>query len=316
MMARWGRVLATAICLAMRLTNRKVGIALLYHRIDVIQGDPQRELVPALGARLFEEQVRHLLRAYRIVRASQLPEAVRQRSRGQRFPVAITFDDDDSRYTRVALPILRRHGATATFYLSGASLDDPFRFWFEQLQDLADSGRLSVEDLGLSGRVPNGAPALVHRVSETVQRLAPVERERVVGRIRDVAGPPDAGSGMPRADVEELAAAPVEIGFHTRRHEPLATLNADEVRRELAEGRDELEALVGRRLVTIAYPYGSTSPAVAAAAREAGYTTGFTVVPRAVRPNDDPLLLGRLSPSFDSVGHFALQLARRLCPRP
>jgi len=44
----------------------------------------------------------------------------------------------------------------------------------------------------------------------------------------------------------------------------------------------------------------------------AGFTTGFTTVPEAVRPETDPLLQGRLLPSFHSAGHFALQLARRL----
>jgi HD-GYP domain-containing protein (c-di-GMP phosphodiesterase class II) len=75
---------------------------------------------------------------------------------------------------------------------------------------------------------------------------------------------------------------------------------------------EALEALAGRPLETIAYPHGRTDERVTAAARAAGFTTGFTTVPEAVRPETDPLLQGRLLPSFHSAGHFALQLARRL----
>jgi hypothetical protein len=48
---------------------------------------------------------------------------------------------------------------------------------------------------------------------------------------------------------------------------------------------------------------------VAAAAREAGFRSGFTSRPEAVTSDSDPLLLGRVEPSFRSKGHLALQLA-------
>jgi len=317
-MRRLGAPLAIVVARLARLSGKKVGIALLYHRVDPVQGDPARELVPALGAELFEAQVRHLVRHYRVVPAAELQAAARARRRGRRFPVAITFDDDHPSYTRVTLPILRRQGATATFFLSGASLDGPFRFWFEQLQALVDDGAGDelLDALGLRQQVPQGPYALVHRISETVQSLPPAERAPVVERLRALAGPDPDTSGMRRAEVEALAAEPVEIGFHTLRHEPLATLDDGELAHELSEGRAELEALTGRPATSIAYPYGSCDRRVAEGARAAGFAAGFTTRAYAVRAGDDPLLLGRLLPSFDSLGHFALQLARRLVPAP
>jgi hypothetical protein len=62
--------------------------ALLYHRVAAVQGDRERELLPALGSRLFEVQLRWLKSSYRVVPPSQLLAATAQRRRGRRFPVA------------------------------------------------------------------------------------------------------------------------------------------------------------------------------------------------------------------------------------
>jgi peptidoglycan/xylan/chitin deacetylase (PgdA/CDA1 family) len=134
----------------------------------------------------------------------------------------------------------------------------------------------------------------------------------VAKRLRSLAGPDPPDARMPPEDVRALVAAGCELGFHTRDHEPLPTLDDDALSQALTDGRTALEALAGRPLETVAYPHGRTDERVTAAARAAGFAAGFTIVPEAVRPETDPLLQGRLLPSFDSAGHFALQLARRL----
>jgi len=301
-----GMPVAVAIERAARLSGRRVGIALLYHRVDDPAGDPAREIVPAIGTALFDSQLRHVARRYHVVLASELHAAAAARRRGERFPVAITFDDDHPALAGRALPALRRAGLRATFYLTGASLEHPFRFWWEHLQ-LAGGygiGDLS-ERLGIPGRD-------VHKLSEAIQALPPARRAEVAERLRSLAGPDPPDARLPPEDVRALVAAGCELGFHTRDHEPLPTLDDDALLQALTAGREALEALAGRPLETIAYPHGRTDERVTAAARAAGFTTGFTTVPEAVRPETDPLLQGRLLPSFHSAGHFALQLARRL----
>ena len=81
-------------------------------------------------------------------------------------------------------------------------------------------------------------------------------------------------------------------------------------------GRPGLEAVVGSRVATIAYPHGHVDARVADAARDAGFDYGFTTRTEPVTPASDPLLLGRVIPSLWSVGHFALQLALTLKRAP
>ena len=120
--------IARALAVLLRSSGRRAGVVLVYHAVDERHGDPARELVPPHGIVLFEAQLRHLKAHYRLVRAEGLLSAVETRRRGERFPIAITFDDDLASHTRLAAPILSRLDVPATFFLCGACLERPFTF--------------------------------------------------------------------------------------------------------------------------------------------------------------------------------------------
>jgi peptidoglycan/xylan/chitin deacetylase (PgdA/CDA1 family) len=302
---------------AFRWSRRHVGLAVMYHRVGDPQGDPRRELVPAYGTRLFEAQVRHLKRCYRVVAASELLPAINARRRGERIPVAITFDDDLSSHTEVAMPILKRLGVTATFFLSGASLAEPFRFWWERLQVAMDSGAAADLVPAMVGQSHAG-PALhpgvddIHSVAASIEALPAAERDRLAQELGARVGPDPSHAGMRSNEVRALAAGGFEIGFHTLRHDALIWLDDEQLGRAMTNGRDALASVVGRGLNTIGYPHGKADGRVASAARAAGYEFGFTTSGAAIRPETDPLLIGRIEPSFGSVGAFGLQLVRAL----
>jgi peptidoglycan/xylan/chitin deacetylase (PgdA/CDA1 family) len=280
-----------------------VGVALVYHRVGEPPGDLRRELLPALGSKLFDAQVRYLASRYRIVAASQLLEAASARRPGDRFPVAITFDDDLRSHVETAAPILARAGATATFFLTGASLRAPHRFWWERLQDALDRD-LDLSELGLP---PTDGG--IHELGRTIEALTVQELEDLDRALRGLVGPDPDGAGLRAGDVERLSADGFEIGFHTHRHQRLPPLADDELARAMEEGRGELESVVRRGLTTIAYPHGRANRRVATAARAAGFSAGYTGGGGPVTPESDPLLLGRVSPSYASVGELAFDVA-------
>ena len=302
-----GRPFAAMLVYALQLTRRRGGVALVYHSVAPSQGDPRREVVAPHGAALFEAQMRHLRAHYRIVAAHDLLDAVRSRRRGERFPAAVTFDDDLACHARITLPILRRTGVRATFFLCGASLERPFRFWWERLQDVHDR---SPEE---AARLVDGGPVRpVLELAWCVEELPAQERDAVAARLADALGPDPADAGMRLADVRELAEGGMDIGFHTRRHDALPPLDDERLAAALAEGRAELEAAAGRRLATVGYPHGRADSRVGAAAQRAGFATGMSVGGRGVEPGDDPLLVPRVFPLYRSAGHFALQLVLML----
>lgn len=71
----------------------------------------------------------------------------------------------------------------------------------------------------------------------------------------------------------ELAQDGWEIGSHTRTHPHLTSIGAEKLAEELHASRHEVEARIGGRCTSLAYPYGDVDGRVAAASAAAGYAT-------------------------------------------
>lgn len=296
--------------LAARWSRRRTGVAVVYHALDDAPGDPRRELVPALPAEVFALHVACLRRRYRVVPASELVAAVRTRRRGQRIPAAITFDDDLQSHVDLALPVLRQEGVPATFYLCGTSAAAPFRYWWQRLQAAADAELDLGPLLERFGLAPNAVGVDIGHVGAAVEAMTPARRREFADALGELLGPDPASSGLRADAIRALRDAGCEIGFHTRDHDPLAFLDDDRLAAAMRDGRTELEAVAGTQLTSIAYPHGSADGRVAAAARAAGFTTGYSLAAEPVVADDETLLLGRLERVDRDPRRFLFGLAR------
>lgn len=68
-----------------------------------------------------------------------------------------------------------------------------------------------------------------------------------------------------------------EVAVHTAHHLDLRELDAAALQAEIAGDKQALEALIGREVVGMAYPYGAYNDAVIAAARDAGIVYSRTI---------------------------------------
>lgn len=115
--------------------------------------------------------------------------------------------------------------------------------------------------------------------------------------------------------LRELAAAGVEIGSHAMTHRPLARLEPTEAAQEVAESAERLESFGLPRPRALSYPHGETSPAVEAAAAEAGYLAAFTVEPGIADGSCGRLALPRIEVlAGDSVRTLRVKLATASWP--
>ena len=311
-----GAPVASVVVTTLRLSRRRVGFVLLYHSTAATCRDPRLEISPSHPPRVYARQLLHVKRWYRVVEAADLLDAVARRRRGDRFPVAITFDDDLPEHAELAAPVLQRLGLPATFFLSGAALDRPFSFWWERLQralDLDVRRAFATVDARAGGRL--SAEATVPELVQLVEDLEPAERVELARELASFVGPDPEDAGLRAAGARELVRAGMTIGFHTLRHDPLDSLDDRALDAALRHGRDRLDELAGRPIETIAYPHGRTDERVARAASGAGFTTGFAAAGLPVRPGDDPLLVPRITPSYRSAGHLAVQLVLHLVSR-
>jgi peptidoglycan/xylan/chitin deacetylase (PgdA/CDA1 family) len=313
--------LATLLVLALRLTRRRAGVAIVYHAVGLHQGDPGRELVPARERSRFHQELRYLRRNFRPVSARNFAAAVAERRRFERFPVCVTFDDDLSSHFEHALGPLQEEDMPATFFLCGASLEAPRSFWWERLQRAFDRGVPLCRILDLVPRAASkrfdGEEPDIHRVAALIRDLTPVERNEIDARLLELAGPDPPDSGLPAEVISNLPDGEYDIGFHTLRHHQLVQLNDHDLGRALLDGRDELQAAVRRPVELIAYPHGAANERVARAAQRAGFRAGFTTRRRAMTASWDPMLIGRLQPDHKrSLGEFSLAVNVTLLVSP
>lgn len=110
----------------------------------------------------------------------------------------------------------------------------------------------------------------------------------ITGRVREGGARGAWDEYLSADEIREMIAHGVSVGSHTHTHPRLAKLSAEQVRHELTASREALTRLTGEVPRWLCYPYGSFSPAVAEAAREAGYAGALSTI-RDNRPRPDQL---------------------------
>lgn len=82
-----------------------------------------------------------------------------------------------------------------------------------------------------------------------------------------------------------------EIASHTLEHRLLTTMNRAEVRRQIIDGKAELENRLGTRVDGFCYPGGRHNAFVRQTVREAGFAYGRSIRNLCLLPGADPFLM-------------------------
>jgi peptidoglycan/xylan/chitin deacetylase (PgdA/CDA1 family) len=176
--------------------------------------------------------------------------------------VAVTFDDGYADNATVALPVLKRHGISATFFIAPGFLNGG-RMWNDSIIEsirLAPSGMIDLDDFGLGvvslGRV-EARGDVAQAIIKSVKHLPPDDRQRKVKKLSDRIGVKLPENLMMTTDqVRKMADAGMEVGAHTMTH-PILRLVSDEVaRKEIDQSRSALEAILDMPVKSFAYPNG------------------------------------------------------------
>lgn len=237
-----------------------------------------------------------------------LDEAVR-RLEERRLPAraaAITFDDGYADNAEQALPLLRRHGLTATFFVATGFLDGG-RMWNDEVIEALRHSRAERVDLcslGL-GVFALDTPAARRRCIDTVlaaiKYLEPAQRAQAVADVVAVAGAsPRRALMMSSAQVRELHRAGMQVGAHTCTHPILARCADAQAAAEIADSKHALETLLQAPVPLFAYPNGKLGHDYDARhvrmARDAGFAAAVSTAPGAASQASDRFQLPRFSP--------------------
>jgi peptidoglycan/xylan/chitin deacetylase (PgdA/CDA1 family) len=264
-------------------------LVLLYHSISDEARDP---FWVRVTSHHFAEQLAALRTVAEIVPLREICES----GHGRR--VAITFDDGYLDNLEVARPLLERADAPATVFVATDGMYGLDEFWWDRLEhllldaipqqpmlDLDIHGSKLRADMQTREARERALQAIWHRI--VVRPMADIEAmlEQIVNQI----GAPASCTAHRIMTVDEVRALTdgglVDIGGHTRSHTMLSALDAAGQWDEIEGCRTELESVLGRPVVTFAYPfghvdsYGLRTPHLV---RKAGFELACTTDKRAV----------------------------------
>jgi len=220
---------------------------------------------------------RFIARGWRFVSVDEIVSDAAGAARSNQRRIAVTLDDGYRDNFEHALPVFRRHSVPFTIYVCAGFCDRTSELWWEAL-DRVIAGADSVPmPGGEDGRIPTRSTAEKLKAYEVWRAWLTTEADEVRQRvaIRELC----TTHGLDLAalarklvmdwdEVREIAADPLaSIGAHTLTHPALARLAPNAAFQEMSASADRIEAEIGRRPTSIAFPYGYRA---AAGAREAG----------------------------------------------
>ncbi len=228
----------------------------------------------------------------------------------------ITFDDGWRDVVDYALPALKRHELPAALFVVTDRVETLGAFWPDEVcRRLARSplARASVaRELGVA---PSRAVAAclealkmasIDTLEDWLVRIRELDRGRAPTEERELAT---------WAELASAHAAGFQIESHSVTHAILTSLPPERLRLELRESREALRARGMGQSNAIAYPSGAVNPAVALAAKAAGYEIGLSTRNGLALPGDDPLLWPRVS-LHEDVSSTTKEFVRRIAVAP
>ena len=209
--------------------------------------------------------------------------------------VVLTFDDGYRDNLEHAAPILRRHGAPWTLFVTSDFAGGRGRLWWIELERaIGRLDRVRVEAGGpeaLSLDLPAASADEKSAAFATVYRaLRAGSEERLLAVIAELCLAAGLAPGKVAKDLclswpelRGLSDDPaVTIGAHTIAHPMLAKHDAVRARREIGEGRDRIAREIGRPVRHLSYPVGDPTSAGMrefGIARDLGFATAVTTRP-------------------------------------
>ena len=223
---------------------------------------------------------------------------------GGRAPVAnaivMTFDDGYRSNLTHALPILRKYGIPATFFLSTGQIERRIPFWVDRLDFAIQQADLDGRDVQIGGekirirgrnqsdlrksysRIRNAAKRMSGDYMEMDNALNSLAEtlETESGRSLNDFFEDDPWSGLMTAEeIKSATGNDITFGSHTVDHFRMNMSDSKFMRKQFEDSKKSIEKWTGEECRFLCYPYGIYNREGMEIARKCGYTAALTSTP-------------------------------------
>ena len=238
----------------------------MFHDISVRESPFTKGMAVGITPANFEAALAFSTRYYTPVSLGDVLEAG---SRGlTQQPVLITFDDGYASVKEWAVPLCRKWGVPAVFFLNAAFAGGE-RLAPDNLVCYA-ANVLGMDPINAAARsVKGSAHPAMSSMNEVFSRFFPMisrdERERFLAALVRLGGIDERGLAeearlyLTPNEVGELAAQGFEVGNHTYTHVRCRCMTAGDYGSEIDANKSRLEEWTGRPVRSFSVPYGSSA---------------------------------------------------------
>ncbi len=232
--------------------------------------------------------------------------------------LCITFDDGYADNAENALPILKRFGLAATFFVSTGYLDGG-RMWndtvIEAIRNMPE-GALDLTAQGI-GKYQldswDDRRICSQSIIKQIKHLPQHQRLLIAEQLANLLVEPLPNDLMMTSEqVKELSLSGMDVGGHTVTHPILATLSRDDAKREISNGKKHLESIIGKQVDLFAYPNGLPGvdylPEHVELVEELGFLGAVSTQKGTSNSNTNKYQLYRFTPWDNSPTKFLLRL--------
>jgi peptidoglycan/xylan/chitin deacetylase (PgdA/CDA1 family)/glycosyltransferase involved in cell wall biosynthesis len=263
-------------------------------------------------------QILPLTEALAALKANRLPPAA----------ACITFDDGYPDWLQGPIPLLQKHQAHATFFITtGQFHGEPM--WNERILHAiaaAPSHAQALEFQGVACRpllfdTPNHRTQTIQTLDMLLKYQPPEKKERLLAQLEAHAGVSRTHAPVMSADdVRAIHAMGFGIGAHSVSHPILSMCTPAQALQEMAGARESLEAIIRAPVSAFAYPNGipgqDFTAEHVAIAKQAGYSCALTTQ-AGVATAETPLFqVPRFTPWGPEPLRMVWQLARNFREPP
>lgn len=265
---------------SMRAKNGAIAF-LTYHRVGEFSFDPQHL---AITTQEFATHLEFFKSRYTLLTAGDAFNRIRTGASIPRNGLVLTFDDGYAEMATTILEALQYFEAPATYFIA---TDTSHPFWWDELALLSENPP-DLLNWNVEQNVKNERQRSYLERAQRLESLTPTDRRSYLNELRaqfhngqDATIAEQTRRLTPEEIVKIDATGLIEVGAHTTSHARLSVCTHEEQQVEIESSKDYLEELLGHKVTSFSYPYGtkgSYTQATRLFAKKAGFLGACTTM--------------------------------------